>query len=165
MSPLPPRLQLSILLLGPALIGCGEPGAIAVDLSSTPVRLIINHQGWPRPFWWPRVTEFAIANDRDELVWQLASTDPAGLPAHQLAFVYGRVSPGFHQLFPVDAAPPPPLRPGRSYYVAAGGPRSLYRMVFSLPQDPAELLHSGKGRTSGPRESTVDPNTPAPAGP
>jgi len=117
--------------------GCG-PEPIDVDMSSSPVRFFIDHRGWPRPFWWPRVTEFAIADDRDELVWHLQADDETGRLAHKLAFIYGREPPGFHQVFPLEGAPPPPLVRGRTYFIAAGGPRAVYRMAFSLPVDSRE---------------------------
>ena len=148
---MPPRSQLASLRLltrlgvplllfigAPALPGCG-PETVDVDLSCRPVRFIIDHQGWPRPFWWPRVTEFAIADSKDELVWHLRSSDPGGELARQLAIIYGRVPPGFEQVFPQKGNGPVPLQRDRNYYVAAAGPSAVYRMVFSLPLEAAEF--------------------------
>ncbi len=131
-----------LLLFGLCLtaVGCGRPQAIDVDDSSIPYRFIIEHRGWPAPFKWPRVTEFAIGSDADELLWQLESVDPAGEPARRLAFIYGRVPPGFSQVHPKDSVPPKALEPGRSYYVGATGPGddAVYRMVFALSISPEE---------------------------
>ncbi len=140
----------SILLPCLAVTGCGRPGPIEVDLTATPVRFIINHHGWPRPFWWPRVTEFAVASSESEageLLWQLESTSVQGELAHRLAFVYGRVPPGFTQVYPGEAQPPEQPETGRVYYVAAGGQDSLYRMAFSLPL----TLREAEVQSRGPR--------------
>ncbi len=119
-----------------------------MDLTSTPVRFIVNHRGWPRPFWWPRVTEFAVASsesEQGELLWQLKSTSAQGELAHRLAFVYGRVPPGFTQVHPGEAQAPEPPEPGRVYYVAAGGQDSLYRMAFSLPVTLRDVEEPSRG--------------------
>jgi hypothetical protein len=132
------------ILLTFAVTGCGRPEAIEVDLSSMPVRFVIDHSGWPRPFWWPRVTEFAMGSEEDDLLWQLEATDSRGELAHKLAFVYGEVPPGFAQVFPAVGRCPRPLTPGRSYYVGAAGPKAVYRSVFALPisSDEAARLRS-----------------------
>ncbi|MBN2561885.1 MAG: hypothetical protein JXQ75_13240 [Phycisphaerae bacterium] len=128
------------LLLPVSGLGCG-PEPVQVDLSSTPIRFVIDHKGWPRPFWWPRVTEFAIADGQNDLIWQLESSNPDGELAHRLAFVYGRVPPGFCQVFPASDAVPASLERGQTYYVAAGGPRALYRMAFSPQVEALEIMH------------------------
>ena len=116
--------------------GCGrEPGSIEVDVSARPVAFTIHHYGWPRPFSWPCVTEFAIASDEDVAMWQLESVDPKGVPANQLMLVYGEVPDGFIQTAPAGQDEVKPLQVGRTYFVAAGGPDSIYRMVFALPMD------------------------------
>jgi len=129
---------LAVSLAAFAIGGCGRPGVVDVDLTTAPVRFIVDHHGWPKPFWWPRVTEFAIGSDKDELLWHMEASSSAGEPANRLAFVYGQVPPGFRQLVPAGDTPPQPLKTGQTYYVAAVGPRAVYRMVFSLPQSPLE---------------------------
>jgi hypothetical protein len=127
------------LLLGVlALSGCASE-TVDVDLSCHPARFIVDHKGWPRPFWWPRVTEFAIADSKEELVWHLKSAAPGGELARQLAFIYGRVPPGFEQLFPEKNKAPSPLQRDRTYYVAAAGPSAVYRLIFTLPVEADEL--------------------------
>ena len=135
----PARLLLGVFTISLLAAGCGDPEPVQVDLSERPIRFLIDHHGWPRPFWWPRVNEFAIADDKDELIWHLKSSDPRGELAHQLAFVYGRVPPGFYQVFPEKDKAPSELRRDRTYYVAAGGERALYRMAFSLPVTALEF--------------------------
>lgn len=127
---------------GVFLCGCNRPGAIDVDLTSHPVRFLIDHQGWPRPFVCPRVTEFAVASDEDGAVWQLAAESAEGIPARELAIVYGELPRGFVQIVPASGQPPR-LMEGRTYYVAAGGPRSVYRIVFALPLERGMPLPQG----------------------
>lgn len=122
-------------LLFPFLPGCQSVGVIEVDVTAQPPRFIVHHQGWPAPFHWPRVTEFAIASEEDGAVWELRSASSDGEPARQLAFIFGEVPPGFFQLTPDKAARARPLVVGRTYFVAAGGPSYIYRIVFALPVD------------------------------
>ncbi|HKQ47447.1 MAG TPA: hypothetical protein VJZ71_05220 [Phycisphaerae bacterium] len=124
---------LTLLLALPA--GCQRDGVIEVDLTAQPPRFIVHHRGWPAPFHWPRVTEFAIASEEDGGIWVLRSATSEGEPARQLAFVFGEVPPGFVQLTPDKAARVRPLVVGRTYFVAAGGPTYVYRIVFALPVD------------------------------
>ena len=145
------RIRILFLLCCPLFAGCVRPEPVEVDLSARPVRFVINHTGWPRPFWWPRVTEFAVAtgcDDEGELLWHLKSSSAAGELAHYLAFIYGRVPPGFHQVAPESGRVAKPLERGRTYFVAAEGKGALYRMVFSLPVESNELVH--------PRVTIVD---------
>lgn len=137
------------LLLVPSLVGvgCSRSGPIEVDVSSRPICFIIDHKGWPRPFWWPRVTEFVIASDETEageLIWHLKSIGATGELARELAFTYGRAPPGFYQVFPAGEQAPEPLERGRVYYVAAGGKDTVYRMVFSLPLDTRDIDTGGR---------------------
>lgn len=129
----------SLALFGVAAAGCSSPeGTVDVDLSAAPPRFIVDHQGWPRPFWWPRVNEFAIGSEKDDLLWHLQSTDGFGELARSLAFVYGQVPPGWVQVFPAEGVRPKPFVAGRSYYVGAVGPEAVYRLVFALPLSPEE---------------------------
>ncbi|HVP11924.1 MAG TPA: hypothetical protein VMV94_12150 [Phycisphaerae bacterium] len=144
------------LLLSLIVAGCGRPETVEVDLSSSPARFIVDHAGWPRPFWWPRVTEFAIGSEEDDLLWQLQATSDRGELAHKLAFVYGQVPPGFAQVFPAVGTAPKPLIPGRSYFVGAVGPKAVYRAVFALPVSPEEAPHRRPGR-----QSSSDPGEPS----
>src|ERR1043166_4030710 len=139
-----------------SLAGCGDPQKITLDFSSKPVRLVINHEGWPRPFYCPRVNQFAIASHEDGAVWELEAGDPGGVRARQLAIIYGEPPAGFHQITPKDNGHPAALAIGRTYYVAAAGPRSVYRMVFSLPQYTIEAIRGGPI----PREPSTRPATP-----
>lgn len=116
-----------------AVMGCHHEGAIRVDLSTGTPRFIIEHQGWPRPFWTPRVTEFAIASEEDGPIWQLESIDSRGLAAKQLVIEYGRVPAGFAQVYPEGGLRPRSLQTRRNYFVAAGGQRAVYRIVFAMP--------------------------------
>ncbi|QDV89040.1 hypothetical protein RAS2_01010 [Phycisphaerae bacterium RAS2] len=127
---------------GVFLCGCNRPGAIDVDLTSHPVRFLIDHRGWPRPFMCPRVTEFAVASDEEGAVWQLAAESAEGVPARELAIVYGELPRGFVQTVPTSGRPPR-LMEGRTYYVGAGGPRSVYRIVFALPLERGMPLPQG----------------------
>lgn len=128
----------TVSILFAAICGCQRPQIVDVDLSAAPPRFILNHQGWPRPFWAPRVTEFAIATDSEPL-WQLEATGTRGAPAREWAIPYGEVPEGFRQVFPEGNEKPKPFRQGRTYFVAAGGRSTVYRMVFSLPIDPLEV--------------------------
>ncbi len=120
-------------------VGCNKPGGVEVDLTSpAQPRFIVDHHGWPRPFWWPRVTEFIIASEEDDCIWQLAATNAGGELANRLAFVFGDVPPGFIQVHPTDNARPKPLISKRSYYVAATGSQAVYRAVFALPVSSIE---------------------------
>lgn len=130
-----------LCLAGVVFTGCNDPGTIDLDFTGQPVRFFIHHRGWPRPFHWPRVTEFAIASEEDGAIWQLRSEDSEGQPARELAIIYGRLPPGFVQEFPAGSTAPVPLQRGRTYYVAAGGPRAVYRMVFALPITALEHEH------------------------
>lgn len=154
--------QLSLLIaiaccsLGP-ISGCSVEGPIEVDCTSHPVRFIVNHRGWPRPFWSPRINEFAIASEADGPVWQLQADDSLGVPARQLAFVYGQIPPGFIQIFPDNAARPKALKPARNYFVAAGGPKAVFKMVFAVPVEgyaPVLPEIGNPGATSAPSEPT-----------
>ncbi|MEK6644888.1 MAG: hypothetical protein AABZ08_13375 [Planctomycetota bacterium] len=140
---------ITIFVLTIFTLGCAQPQAVIIDYSTVPMRFVIDHQGWPRPFKTPRVTEFAIANDQDELVWQLAATD-GGADARGFAIVYGEPPRGFEQVFPEKSERPKPLVRGRTYFMAAGGKSAVYRMVFALPQDPLEV-HLPRFPTSAPR--------------
>jgi len=141
----------ALLLLIPAVFsGCSKPQTITLDFSSAPVRLIINHAGWPRPFMCPRVNQFAMASNEDGAVWELESDDPGGVAARQLAMIYGEVPPGFHQITPAGTARAPALVAGRTYFVAAAGPESVYRIVFALPLDAIEALRGGPRPAASP---------------
>lgn len=125
-------LRLGFLAVSVAT-GCGGPHAITVDLSADQPRFIIHQMTWGWPFRWPMVDDFVIASEEDGALWELKSTDPAGVPARRLAIVYGDVPPGFTQVHPEGVSRPKALLPGRSYYVGATGPVSIYRVVFALP--------------------------------
>jgi len=118
--------------------GCQRPQGIDVDLTASPPRFVVDHHGWPRPFWAPRVREFAIASE-DAPLWQLESVGERGEAARELIFAYGDVPTGFRQIFPEGNEKPALLKRGRTYFVAAGGKKTLYRMVFSLPLDALEI--------------------------
>lgn len=123
-------LALALVLATP---GCHQEGSIEIDLKANPVVFIVNHRGWPRPFWHPRVTEFAIGSEEDGPIWQLESSDEFGQPANNLEITYGQIPKGFVQLFPEGGLRPRRLLTHRTYFAAAGGPRSLYKMVFAMP--------------------------------
>lgn len=145
------------------LSGCAVEGPIEVDSTTEPVRFIINHRGWPRPFWSPSITEFAIASEEDGPIWQLESADGAGVTARQLAIVYGQIPSGFVQAFPEQAKDPAKLKPGRNYFVAAGGPKAIFKVVFAVPIDgyAPELPDFGNvGATTMPAEPTTRPTGP-----
>lgn len=126
----PAILALAFLL---PIEGCQHEGVIEIDLKARPVKFLIDHRGWPRPFWYPRVTEFAIASEEDGPIWQLEAADETGQPARNLEITYGLVPKGFVQIFPEGGLRPRKLVTHRTYFAAAGGPRSLYKMVFSMP--------------------------------
>lgn len=144
---------LPILVLLAAFSGCGRPETIEVDLTTLPVRFIVDHQGWPRPFWWPRVTEFAVASEEDGLLWQVESSKGEGELADRLAFIYGQPPPGYRQVHPVEGTAPKSLISGRSYFVAATGPKDVYRVVFALPQraEESRFRHRTGKNTDEPR--------------
>ena len=141
------------------LSGCSDPQTITLDFSSNPLRLIIDHRGWPRPFMCPRVTQFALASNEDGAVWELESDDARGVPARQLALIYGQVPPGFHQITPSGSVKAPVLLSGRTYFVAAGGPRSIYRIVFALPVDALEAIRGGPVAPVPASQPSSQPNT------
>jgi hypothetical protein len=121
-----------------ATVGCAQNQCCDVDFSSSPPRFVINHQGWPRPFWVPRITEFAVASEEDEdAIWQLEAADSSGVPAKRLVIVFGEVPDGFVQVRPEKSAPPKTLQQGRTYYVAAGSRQYTYPMAFRLPMGAA----------------------------
>ena len=147
------------ILVAATVSGCQKPQAVDVDLSTKPARFLINHHGWPRPFWVPRVTEFAIATEQ-ESIWQLESTSERGTSARELAIVYGEVPDGFRQVFPEDNDKPKELQQHLTYFVAAGGKKALYRIVFSLPVEPLELHYPPPPASQPNEDSHV--NEPAP---
>jgi hypothetical protein len=158
------RAACTFLLLSWAATGCGRAETVEVDLSSTPVRFVIDHSGWPRPFWWPRVTEFAIGSEEDDLLWQLQATDASGKLAHKLAFVYGEVPPGFTQVFPAVGKAAKSLIAGRSYYVGATGPNAVYRAVFALPIGPEEASRRSTSRPARAADTPItEPVTSSPS--
>ncbi len=144
--------------------GCHRSNVIEVDLTTPPPRFVIDHHGWPAPFRWPRVTDFAIASDEDGAVWELRSEKMEGVPARMLAIIYGELPPGFLQVTPAKGARARPLVPGRTYYVGAVGPSSVYRIVFALPVGYWEPMPSHP--TSMPNGFAPWPAAadPAPAG-
>ena len=95
--------------------------------------------GGPRPFWFPRVTEFAVASEEDGVLWQLESIGSEGEPADSLAFIYGSPPQGFRQLDPVQGTAPKSLVSNRSYFVAATGPNAVYRVAFALPRSTEDI--------------------------
>ncbi len=121
------------LALSFPLAGCQQEGVIEIDLRAKPVKFLIDHRGWPRPFWYPRVTEFAIASEEDGPIWQLEAADETGQPARDLEITYGLIPKGFVQILPEGGLRPRKLVTHRTYFAAAGGPRSIYKMVFSMP--------------------------------
>ncbi len=127
------RWALSACLLCTCSPGCGGGENIGVDLSADAPRFLIHRPtlGWP--FRWTMVDAFVIASEEDGAVWELRSTDPAGLPARRLAIIYGQVPSGFYQVLPSESAAPAELRAGRLYYVGATGPKVGFRTVFALP--------------------------------
>lgn len=145
------------------LSGCAVEGPIEVDSTTEPVRFIINHRGWPRPFWSPDITEFAIASEEEGPIWQLEAATGQGVKARQLAILFGRVPSGFVQTFPAQAEKPRRLKPGRNYFVAAGGPKAVFKVVFAVPIDgyTPEMPDFGNvGATTMPDEPTTQPIDP-----
>ena len=67
------------------------------------------------------------------MVWECKTADPTGVPARQLAIIYGETPAGFLQVFPKKPARPAPLHPGRTYFMGATGSEIDYRAVFALP--------------------------------
>lgn len=119
-----------------AVIGCGNLNRIEVDLSTATPRIVISGRTWGWPFVWPRVSGIAIATDT-EPVWELESVDKAGVPARNLAIIYGEVPGGFTQTYPGNDARPGRVVPGKTYFVGATGPNEeTYRAIFALPVDP-----------------------------
>lgn len=147
-----------------ALTGCHRSNVIKVDLSAHPPRFVIDHYGWPAPFRWPRVTDFAIASEEDGAVWELRSETMDGVPARKLAIIYGEPPPGFVQVTPAKGTHVRALVPGRTYYVGAVGPTAVYRIVFALPVAyweafPSHPTTMPNGFAPGPAAAD-----PAPAG-
>ena len=105
-----------------------------MDISVQPVRFLIHHQGWPAPLMWPGVADFAIAT-QDEVIWQIKATSERGVPAQHLAIDFGKTPDDFAQVLPEQNQSPARLKPGKTYFVAAGGSQCTYRIVFSLPAD------------------------------
>jgi len=160
------RLAIFVFIYAGGAIGCVPDQTIHVDLTAEPVRFIIDHSGWPAPFRYPRVTEFAIASEEDGAVWEIETVAPGGVPARDLAVIYGHVPEGFAQNRPPHASPPPLVR-GRTYFVAAGGSESVYRMVFALPayrprpgvdfeQAPSPEVQMDISRPQRPTQSGMD---------
>lgn len=154
------RFRCIVLFLA-ILPGCQQAEVIEVDVTAHPPRFIVDHHGWPRPFWWPRVTEFGIASEEDGALWELRSASTGGEAARQLAIVYGEVPPGFVQVTPDKSAKPAPLVQGRTYFVAAGGPSSVYRIVFALPVDYWTPLRSSPTTAPGGLSLPPPPADPA----
>jgi hypothetical protein len=152
------RWALPVCLVYACSFGCGGGENIGVDLSADAPRFLIHRPILGSPFRWPRVTAFAIASEEDDAMWELRSTNPAGLPARHLAIIYGRVPPGFYQILPNDNATPAALRKGRLYYVGATGPEAAFRTVFSLPIDSLEASPAPPGELGANRSSRNRPN-------
>jgi hypothetical protein len=146
------------------LPGCHHVGVIEVDVTTQPPRFIVDQHGWPKPFWWPRVTEFALASDEDGAVWELRSESSRGKAARQLAFIYGETPVDFVQVTPEKSARPRALVPGRTYFVAAGGPSWVYRIVFALPVNywtPVGPPPTSAPGAAAPRTPTANLASPA----
>jgi len=120
-------------------IGCGGRDDAAVqydidvDLTSDHPRFVFHHPTWGWPFRWPKVSSLAVASDEDGLLWKLEATDPDGVPAQELAIVYGETPDGFFQADPSGNVRPRALTRGRVYFVGATGRGSVFRAVFALP--------------------------------
>lgn len=76
--------------------------------------------------------------------------------ARNLGIVYGEVPPEFYQTFPEQNKHPVRLEMGRTYYIAAGGSKALYRLAFSLPVERGIPL-----RVKG-RPTTSQADSPGP---
>lgn len=131
---------------------------------------VIPQHDWLAPFDKPTITEFALASpDADEeIVWRLAAETEAGVPARGLAITFGVPPAGFRQVAPDETSRPRPLVPGRNYYVAAGGPTNVYRLIFAMPVSqgrPAETPTSAPVDESFPRKDMWERmrQTPPPA--
>lgn len=129
---LPTRTSCALVLILTGPIGCGDEQHLKIDLSGGAPRFVIHHPTWGWPFRWPRVDGFAIAS-RTEHRWELRAIEPPGVPARQLAFVYGEVPKGFYQVYPQQDAKPQPLRIGEIYLVGATGTVTDYQASFALP--------------------------------
>jgi len=148
----------ALAALAAACAGCGPyEGVIQIDQTAEPIRFIVHHDDWPRPFWYKRITEFAIASDQDGRIWELKSASPRGVGANQLALLYGRTPEAFTQSYPAGNERPGRLVRGRTYYVAAGGPRALYKMAFALPVTGWEVT-TGRQPNKGRDEATTQPS-------
>ncbi len=104
---------------------------------------VIPEHDWLAPFSKPTITEFAVAtpDDDENVVWRLAADTETGVPARGMAITFGTPPAGFRQIAPDESSRPRPLVPGRNYYVAAGGPTNVYRLIFAMPVEvgrPAE---------------------------
>lgn len=104
---------------------------------------VIPEHDWLAPFSKPTITEFAVAtpDDDENVVWRLAAETETGVPARGMAITFGTPPAGFRQIAPDESSRPRPLVPGRNYYVAAGGPTNVYRLIFAMPVEvgrPAE---------------------------
>ena len=139
-----------------ATAACNQPQKISVDLSGPEPRFIIDHQGWPRPFWTPGVREFAVGtSEPSEPLWELRATTLRGRPADELAIVYGDVPIGFEQVYPPGGASPRPMVVGMNYLVAAAAGHHLYRLVVGVP--PAERGVADRDAPTGERLTTSAP--------
>lgn len=136
--------------------GCHRPGEIVVDLTGRPPRFTLAGDRGGR-WMGPRVTEFAIASARDELMWQLASVDDSGVAAEEFAVVYGQIPPGFRQVFPAENKAPRSLAPRTNYYAACGDSRQVYRIVFALPDAGPWPATAPAGFGSKPAGPARDP--------
>ena len=135
---------------------CNQPQEIGVDMSGPQPRFIIDHQGWPRPFWTPGVREFAVGTtEPDEPLWHLRATVSRGRPADELAIVYGTIPVGFEQVHPLDGAPPRPMVAGINYLVAAAAGDHLYRLVVGV--SPAERGVADRDAPAGDLPTTSAP--------
>lgn len=123
-----------LLILASA--GCRSTWPIEADLSAASPRFEMHGRTWGWPVRWPHISAFAIGAD-DESLWEIETIDQKGVPARQLAIVYGEVPEAFVQNHPPNNARPKPMVPGRSYFVAATGPNDeVFRTVFAVPIGP-----------------------------
>lgn len=134
------RLSAFSVFFAICLAGCGDQTIIEVDLSADKPRFTFDHSAAGWPFRQPKIDAFALASESDGLLWEIRALTPDGHPVRGFAIIYGDVPEGFHQIAPEGDARPRPLRSGRTYYVGATGPKSVYRTVFALPVEPMGKL-------------------------
>jgi len=127
------RIFIALAGLSTAALACSDDSRIIIEFDGDTPILIFDQPSltWGAP---PvRVSELAIA-DESEAYWEIRAAHPDGAPIGGTEITYGRLPPGFEQIFPANGGRAKDITAGVAYYVGATGPNEItWRAIFALP--------------------------------